>query len=339
MTDDEALDMIAKGHAALVANRKPVEPPPVVIPPRPPEPVKAVTVALGGLAKAIAGAEPGVRIVVSEATAASFALRDVTGPAAGVTIDLTKVKIGNLQAANVANVEFLGLDLNIAQVRNSKAIRFTRANVHDNPTSGLGFYSCQGVVVTSSTFSNLRNGIVHDHCDDVVVTGNLFTGLTSDGVTGVGGVRVLIESNDFQDFKPSTGAHPDAVQFFTTNAKRSSTDIVVRGNRIRRGAGGAIQGVFITTNTGFKACRYERVTVADNVIEGGLYNGIMVASADGVTITGNTVQPYTDQKSWIRLVDCTAAKLAGNAYAQLLLENVTGLDRRDKETLSAIAPR
>lgn len=339
MTDDEALDMIAKGHAALVANRKPVEPPPVVVPPRPPEPVKEITVALGGLAKAIAAATPGVRLVVSKTTAPSFSLKDVAGPAEGVTVDLTAVKIGNLQVAGVANVEFLGPDLNIAQVRNSKAIRFTCANVHDSSTSGLGFYSCQGVVVTASTFSDLRNGIVHDHCDDVLVEGNLFTGMTSDGVTGVGGVRVKVLGNDFRDFNPSPGAHPDAVQLFTTNAKRSSTDIVVRGNRIRRGAGGITQGVFITTNTGFEAFRYARVEVADNLIEGGMYNGIMASGVDDLTIARNTVQPYTDQKSWIRIANCSGVRMDGNAYAQLLLEGVSGLDRRDKETLTAIAPR
>lgn len=339
MTDDEALDMIAKGHAALVANRKPVVEPPVVIPPRPPEPVKEVTVALGGLAKAIAGAEPGVRVVVSETTSASFALRDVAGPATGVTVDLSKVKIGNLQVAGVANVEFLGLDLNIAQVRNSKAIRFTRANVHDSSTSGLGFYSCQGVVVTASTFTNLRNGIAHDHCDDVTVSGNRFTGMTSDGVTGVGVVRLQVLDNDFHDFNPSPGAHPDAVQLFTTNAKRSATDIIVRGNRIRRGAGGITQGVFITTNTGFEAFRYARVEIADNLIEGGMYNGIMASGVDDLTIARNTVQPYTDQKSWIRIANCSGVRMDGNAYAQLLLEGVSGLDRRDKETLTAIAPR
>lgn len=342
ITNDEALAMIAKGHAALSANLakvepKPVEPPPVVVPPRPPEPVKEVTVALGGLAKAIAAAEPGVRIVVTAASAASFSLKDVTGPAAGVTLDLSKVKIGNLQVANVANVEFLGLDLNIAQVRNSKAIRFTRANVHDSPTSGLGFYSCQGVVVTASTFSNLKNGIVHDHCDDVLVEGNLFTGMTSDGVTGVGGVRVQIRGNDFRDFNPSPGAHPDAVQFFARNATRASTDIVIDGNRIHRGKGGIPQGIFITTQAGFEQFRYQRVRVTNNEIVGAMYNGISIGGADDVTVTGNTVQPFKDMDSRIQLTGVTKATVTGNKAKVLQGAGNSGLTISGNTTPPAIA--
>lgn len=301
------------------------EPPPVVAepPPRPPEATRVITTTLTGLPAVLIKATTGDRIKVTKTKVDTFNLKNIVGPAVGITVDLTEVQIGNLQVNSVENVEFLGLDLNIAQVRTSKAIRFTRANVHDKDASGLGFYNCQGVVVTSSTFARLNNGIVHDHCDAVVVEGNSFREMTADGVTGTGVVGLRIIDNDFTDCNPSKGAHPDAIQLFAKNAKRASSDIVIAGNRILRGNGGIMQGIFITTQAGFEHLRYRNVTVVDNVVIGGMYQGINIVHADNVIVDGNTVQPISPQKSWIKVESCDNATVSNNEYNILTLINNT----------------
>lgn len=332
---------IAQGRGALAANLsappKPVEPAPELQPPA--APVTRVDT-LAALTTALKQARAGEVIELATGDYGALSLKAVVAPS--VTVRGPGAKVTGLQLNACEGIAFEGLIADLAAggvvkldaCKNVALIGLTSRNAK---YYGVSILRSQGVRVRDCDIADVKDGVQMLNCRHVLVQGNKIRRFRADGVNMSGCSYTQIIGNDIADSAAAAGAHPDGVQVQTSGAAGAAENVEIRGNTMRRGTGAPYQGVFATIQAGGQ--RHRNIIVADNVIEGGLYNGIMVASADGVEITGNTVQPYTDQKSWIRLVDCTAAKLVGNDYAQLLLENVSDLDRRDTETLSAIAPR
>lgn len=314
---------------------KPVEPKPPVVEPPKPDASLVVVKSAGELTAMLKAAKGGERIKVTGDLGA-LTLKGLNFKLP-VSIEAAGAKAKSLMLTDVFGLEIAGLDFGFSQVRTSGRLRFSGLKVHDATVTGLHLISCAGVLVEGCDFARLKNGVVHADCTDITVQRNTFRGMTSDGVTGGGTSKLLIEGNDFADFAPSAGAHPDAIQIFMKNTNGPAEDIIIGGNKIRRGAGGIPQGIFITgQNTGK---RYKRVRIEGNVIEGAMHNGINVSSADGVEITGNTVQPYTGQNSRIHIEDCAGVTVSGNAYAQLTQgAGNSGVKISDKATLMAVAP-
>src|SRR3546814_397544 len=111
----------------------------------------------------------------------------------------------------------------------------------------------------------------------------------------------------------------DLIQLWTTNTTESARNISITGNVFERGDGDIIQGIFLRDQSGGKL-PYQDVTISDNIVLGGMYNGISVGNANGLVMTDNVVGAYTDQKSWLRIENSTDVVLTGNSASTFLLK-------------------
>jgi len=209
------------------------------------------------------------------------------------------------------------------KVGGSTDIHFQRLNVHGsmdgNPQNDVNAFLVRestDVSFEDSEFHQLWQAISHLNVDKLTVKGNEFHDLRADGVLGGGSNWVTITDNVFHTFKPKTGDHPDAIQFWTRNTTENVHDIVITDNLIYRGSGSAMQGVFMGGEAA--GVYYEKVVISGNLVAGGMYHGINLSSGKGVTITDNVVQGFSDMKSWIRLDDVTGATVTGNESNVLL---------------------
>ena len=182
--------------------------------------------------------------------------------------------------------------------------------------AGVMLRSGQNIVVTRSYFANFRHGLELLNVENTRIVLNEFEKLQTDAIRGGGVNRLLIANNVMTGFSPRPKDHPDGIQIWSTNQKKPGTDIEIRGNLVARGDGAPTQGVFIR-DTKLKM-PFQRLKISDNLIIGGLWNGISVSGAQGVTITNNCVVSRSDQKSWIRLGHTRQMQVIRNIAVQYL---------------------
>lgn len=204
----------------------------------------------------------------------------------------------------IADVEFdlTGKKANPFTVLQSSDVRIEGVRVHgslnddpqDDPATGLLVRDSRNVTVTGCEFEQLFHGLSHLDSNGLTITANSFHDLRTDGIRGGGSSNVTIDGNKFTDFYPISGDHPDAIQFWTTNTTAPVRKITVTKNEIVRGKGAPMQGVFFRDNQGLP---FEDVTITDNIVVGGLYNGVTMESGTNVTVENNVVVPLPDQGS------------------------------------------
>jgi len=254
--------------------------------------------------------------------------------------------LDGLFVSRSSNLTFTGLDLgrgladgeswktsHLNTVKDSSNIRFAGVNIHgsldNNPAndgSGLTVTRVDGFRIDMSSFSELFRGLNIQQSSRVTVLNNSFETMRSDGITVAAAQNILIDRNSFTDFRPITGDHADAIQFWNTGQTVGSSSVTIRNNVIAPGSADyAVQGIFMSDPLSFG---YKSVQINNNLIYmHGAWHGINVDGANGISVTGNTVVSHsTDEKSaWIRLGDTTKATLSGNITDDVLLTNVTGL--------------
>ena len=271
------------------------------------------------------------------------------------TVTITSADPGNpavldgLVMRDSMGLKFSNLEFNIdpskvgygLQVLDSQRIEFNGVDIHgtlnDNPgddTQGMLIRSSSDIAVTGSEFHELANGIGMLDNLGVKLTGNTFHDIRSDGVSGGGTSKLTISGNTFTDFSPAAGDHPDAIQLWTKGAKGSAHDIVISDNLITRGEGGVMQGIFLTDQVG--NLPYQNLTITNNVVAGGMYNGIMVLNAENAQITGNTVAGFADMKSWIRL-DKVSGVVSGNDAEQYLITQTVGFSEAMNKVIATLS--
>jgi Ca2+-binding RTX toxin-like protein len=222
------------------------------------------------------------------------------------------------------------------QIFGSKDIHLDRLSVHgtlnDNPADdkiGLMIRQSENVSVTNSTFQQLWHAISFLDSRGLDILGNDFHDLRTDGVRGGGTSDITISGNRFSDFYPADGDHPDAIQFWTTHTTAPAGKIVITDNIIVRGEGEAVQGIFLRDQVG--NLPFQDVTIANNKVVGGMYNGIAVLGAVDVQITGNLVQALPDQGSRIRVQNSSSVLVEKNeAPLFLYINNQDVTDRGNK---------
>lgn len=291
------------------------------------------------LALALKTAKPGARIVLAPGTYPKLSLGNLQF-GAPVTLVATGATAAGLTLDNVSGLRIVGLAVELGDadpsgrlsVANSRNIRLTELKVRGQPLrQGLVIQRSRDIRVDHCSFDGLKNGVVHSASSDVVIEANTFRRMSADGVTGAGSSRLLIKDNDFSDFAPFAGAHPDAIQIFTKGASASAEDITIVGNRINRGRGGIPQGIFLTDQVG--NLPYRRVVIRDNEIIGAMHNGIAVMHAEDVEISGNTVQPIEGMNSRISLFKVTRGRTFNNRYWKLVEEGNQDLAVQDRPSL------
>lgn len=210
-------------------------------------------------------------------------------------------------------------------VSGSRDVHFSALNVHgvmdgdpSNDAMAMMIRGSSNVSVTGSQFQDLHHAVNFLDSDHVTVSGNSFQVIRSDGIRGGGTSDLVIANNYFTDFFPVGADHPDAIQLWTTNTDHPASNISITGNVVERGDGGVIQGIFLRDQSGGDV-PYRNVTISDNIVLGGMYNGISVGNAQGLVITDNVVGAYGDQKSWLRVGNSTGVVMTGNSASDYVL--------------------
>lgn len=177
-----------------------------------------------------------------------------------------------------------------------------------------------GVTVSGSEFTHSWHGITLLNTSNVTIADNYLHDIRTDGVRGGGNSQLTISENYFTDFHPQSGDHPDAIQLWTTNTTVAAKDITITGNAIYRGTGDAIQGIFLGEEKG--NLPYSNVLIADNLVIGGMYNGIALGNSTESAITDNVVVPLPGMASWIGAISTPDLKMTGNTAATYMLNRV-----------------
>ena len=293
-----------------------------------------------GLWSAVKAALPGDTIYLAPGayTAMSMAGMNPAGMVTITSLDPSHpAVVAGLTLTNSSNLTFSNIELTPkAQgaygitLGGDSNIRFDHLNIHASATvdgNAVLIRDSRNVSVTNSDIHNIGTGISYINSDTVMLSGNTLHNIQSDGIHGGGTSNITITGNTFTDFSPKAGDHPDAIQFWTSGTTTSAHDITITNNIITRGAGAAVQGIFLGNE---KMLEYKNVTITGNAVVGGLYNGIFVVDASNAKIEGNLVQGYNDINSWIYLSKITTGVLDYNqATTFALAKDNVGLNVHD----------
>jgi Ca2+-binding RTX toxin-like protein len=291
---------------------------------------------------------------VIQLQAGTYAPTAITGAKFDGAVTITSqdptamAKLTGLMVKDSQGLTFRGLEFVVDaakpdyqfQILGSKNVNLDALNVHGsldgnplNDAAALMIRNSSNVTVTNSEFHELRHGIQHMDSNGLKISDSHFHDIRTDGVRGGGSSNVTIKGNYFTDFHAGEGDHPDAVQFWTTNTKASASNIVVQDNVVLRGNGDPIQGIFFRDQVG--VLPFIDVKIVDNLVVGGLFNGISVNGGRDLEISGNVVAGLPDQKSWISLLNSDRVTLAGNKATDYLIDGATNLTRSVDTTIAA----
>ena len=300
-----------------------------------------------GLTAALKAAQSGDVIKLA---AGDYSAMTLTGLKYAGQVTVTSLDTGNMASLNglilrdSQNIKFQGLEFKVSpsgydnpfQVSGSTNIAFDGLKVHGSLNDNAGddhdamlIRNSKNVSVTNSEFQELRNAISHLDNDGLNFSNNYFHDMRTDGIRGGGSDNVVIKGNHFTSFHMKDGDHPDAIQFWTTNTTVAGKNIEVSGNVITRGDGDPIQGIFFRDQVG--GLPYENVKITDNLVVGGMYNGISIGAGVGVVISNNTVVGLADQESWVRVSDITNLTLTNNTATDYLIDDVAGVQSGNVE--------
>jgi Ca2+-binding RTX toxin-like protein len=254
----------------------------------------------------------------------------ITSTTADHPATLTGLTVRNSTGLTFSNLEFSELVPAKQwgfQITGSSNITLDKLDVHGPANVGSGQESApllirtsSNVTVTNSDFHDSQFGINVLNNNGVNLSNNVFHNLRTDGIRGGGNSNITIAKNVFTDFHPAAGDHADAIQFWTTNTTTATTNLTIDSNLVVRGTGDPIQGIFMRDDVG--SLPFTNVTITNNQILGGLYNGIVPGGVTSGTISGNTVLGYADQTSWI-----SVSALAGLSYSNNIATTLLNTDK------------
>ncbi|HXU99996.1 MAG TPA: right-handed parallel beta-helix repeat-containing protein [Caulobacteraceae bacterium] len=309
-----------------------------------------ITVAsAAALSAALANAQGGDTIVLQSGNYGTLNLQNVHFATRLNIVSANRANpaiFNSLNIENSAGLAFSGVTVKgsgtgvwyYANIINSSDVFFINGTIEGsdsnlaNDAGGLNIQGSRRIHVKGSTFTQLTTGISNGGTLRVNVENNSFFNIQSDGIDSAGSSYLNITGNYFSDFSPAPGQHPDGIQFWTENTTVSAHDITISGNTIIRGAGAAVQGIFVQDDSG--KLPYLRLQISNNVVTGEGYNGIAVQGSNGAIVSGNIVQPYADEDSWIEVQGSSGASLTNNAAGSYVLTGNTSLSNVGNTILS-----
>lgn len=195
----------------------------------------------------------------------------------------------------------------------------------DRDSDCLLIRESEAISVHACQFEGAVCGIGHLNNKKLRFERNSFVNLRSDGIRGGGSSNVEITNNHFLSFHPrmradGRGDHPDAIQFWTSNTKASTEDILIQGNVIERGQGSTVQGIFVGDESRGKL-PYVRVRILDNVVVGGAWNGIAISSGVDIEIARNICLAFADEGCRLRVQNVTNGVVIDNQASDFVFVN------------------
>lgn len=245
----------------------------------------------------------------------------------------------NIGLSNVELTAKADAPIHVFKVTGSTDVALDRLKVtgasHEHEP--LMIRSTTNVSFTNSEVTNAFNALNILSNVNLSVTDNLFHNIRADGVRGNAISDLTIARNLFTNFHPrgdlsGPGDHPDAIQIWTEMTSASASNIVIDSNVFVRGEGRQIQGIFVHDNSGSKP--FLNLSITDNLIAGGLFNGIYFTGRD-VNVTGNKVVGFADQLSWIRGHTVVGGTVSNNEATRYEWGPITDVKRSNNNLVSS----
>ena len=197
---------------------------------------------------------------------------------------------------------------------------------------GLNFRGGRDITVENVEITLFHRGLVMGGIYDATIRDNDLHAIRMDGMNFVGMENTLIEGNHIHDFERSRLAsdHADMIQFWTNGSSRPSVNIVIRGNVLDSGTGGATQSIFmrneeVDRGRAGEEMFYRDILIEENVIINGHLHGITVGESRGLTIRNNTLlrnQASAQGENRDRRVTIPAINIVGASQDVAILDNI-----------------
>lgn len=294
---------------------------------------------------AIKAAKSGDVILLAPGTYSSITMTNIN-PAANITIQSqdtnNKAVVGTVWLTNSSNVTLK--DFNVVRptvpdddfaianrVLSSSnitinGVRFTGGTGDPSNAKGTGLSIRGGTnnKIINSEIDHFVIGMDVRAVDTMLVQGNQFLDNRRDHSNYSEMKNVVIDDNLYKGLYPINEEHPDAIQFMTAGRAYGNSNITITNNVVLQGDGRGTQGFFLNDET--EVTPYQNVKIENNLIYlSGMYHGINLRNAQGVSVKNNTVLSVADEKStWIRLENVSGT-VSGNVTDQLVLEGANSL--------------
>jgi hypothetical protein len=236
--------------------------------------------------------------------------------------------------------------IKLVAVNTSHDIKFDGVKVHGsldgNPTNdggGLSFRAAYNVSVINSTFEELSTAASSYESRSVTFAANQFLHLRSDGIQVAATSNITIDRNNFHDFTPVAGDHPDAIQFFTQGTTIASQNIRISNNTMSQGSGAGFQSIFLRDELG--TLPYQNVLIENNTsTHDAAYNGIGVTGGRNVTIRGNSITstPGDGIDHWIRVEKVVGGVVQNNLSDRIINTGNEGVSFDNNRLTSGVPP-
>lgn len=221
------------------------------------------------------------------------------------------------------------------QVYTSNNIHFDHVSVHgsldgnpQNDIEGIQVSGSNNISITNSEFQQLERAMAIGSSNNVVVSNNNVHDVEITGVMFAQVGNVTVANNMFSSFHVAAGDHADAIQFLTAGTTTASSDIAISRNLIYRGKGGAAQGIFLRDQVG--TLPYQGVIIAENLIVGTGYNGILVMGAKTLAVTDNELvsNPGSTNDTWILVQAADGVTLNHNRAEKISVDTSTNVTQK-----------
>jgi len=158
---------------------------------------------------------------------------------------------------------------------------------------GYGLYIefSDDIVVEFNEVYNFERAVNIGTGTNIIFRGNDLHSCRSEGVDFWNMHTLLVDGNYIHDLKkdPSTGDHPDLIQFWDVKTNEWSEDVTIRGNFLVGGAGWT-QSIFIQNTIQAAGEEFHNFLIEHNVIYNAHSHGITCEGGfDGITIRNNTM--------------------------------------------------
>ncbi len=161
---------------------------------------------------------------------------------------------------------------------------------------GLSVRESTDVEISGNEFTTWTRALIVSESQNVSISDNDIHSIRSDGINLSAVQSVWIEDNFIHDFviAPETSDHRDMIQMWTNGTTIQSRDIVVRGNILDVGDGGATQSIFmrnelVDTGQAGKDMFYQNILIEENIIYNAHSAGINIGETNGLVIRKNSV--------------------------------------------------
>lgn len=190
------------------------------------------------------------------------------------------------------------------------------ADIAKMTATATTFRNAKDVVIRGCDVHHWGSGIQHMSSDGVVIAGNRIHDIEADAIRGGGTSNILIDGNEIFDLHPLDLTHKDAIQFWTANTSVAASNITIRRNRIRRGAGRPVQGIVLFNENKLP---WVGLVIEDNLIQTGNWHGITVDRAASPIVRRNFVGGFIGATNGgqqmtpgIKLTLCTKPEVTDN---------------------------